>query len=113
MSFPSAWRTRSSASPWTGLNAARAILHEGMESGFSQLDVDNFWMTSVIAYVILALELDDREAAADLLPLLVPHATEVSFNGVTSQGPVAAYAGSWRRCWAAMSRPRDTCGRRW
>ena len=74
-------------------DAARAILHEGMESGFARLDVDNFWMTSVIAYVIIALELDDREAAAELLPLLEPHATEVSFNGVTSQGPVAAYAG--------------------
>ena len=74
-------------------DAARAILHEGMESGFARLAVDNFWMTSVIAYVIIALELDDRDAAAELLPLLEPHATEVSFNGVTSQGPVAAYAG--------------------
>jgi len=74
-------------------DAARSILDEGKERGFDRLDVDNFWMTSVIAYVIIALELDDREAAAELLPLLEPHATEVSFNGVTSQGPVAAYAG--------------------
>jgi DNA-binding SARP family transcriptional activator/tetratricopeptide (TPR) repeat protein len=74
-------------------DAAREILHEGMASGFARLAVDNFWMTSVIAYVIIAIELDDRDAAAELLPLIEPHATEVSFNGVTSQGPVAAYAG--------------------
>ena len=74
-------------------DAARAILHEGMESGFGRLAVDNFWMTSVIAYVIIAIELDDRDAAAELLPVIEPHAAEISFNGVTSQGPVAAYVG--------------------
>ena len=50
-------------------------------------------MTSVIGYVIIAIELNDREAAAQLLPIIEPHAAEVSFNGVTSQGPVSAYAG--------------------
>jgi len=74
-------------------DAAREILHEGMEGGFARLAVDNFWMTSVIAYVIIAIELDDRDAAAELLPVIEPHAAEISFNGVTSQGPVAAYAG--------------------
>ena len=74
-------------------DAAQEILHEGVESGFANLDVDNFWMTSVIAYAIIAIELDDRVAAAELLPVIEPHATEISFNGVTSQGPVAAYAG--------------------
>ncbi|MGO9333008.1 MAG: ATP-binding protein [Acidimicrobiales bacterium] len=74
-------------------DAAREILHEGMESGFAELPIDNFWMTSVIAYVIIAIELDDRDAAAQLLPLIEPYAAEISFNGVTSQGPVGAYAG--------------------
>jgi DNA-binding SARP family transcriptional activator/tetratricopeptide (TPR) repeat protein len=74
-------------------DAARQILHEGMESGFAELAVDNFWMTSVIAYAIIAIELADREAAAQLLPVIEPHAAEISFNGVTSQGPVSAYAG--------------------
>jgi hypothetical protein len=75
------------------MDAAREILHQGMARGFARLAVDNFWMTSVIAYAIMTIELDDREAAAELLPLIEPHATEVSFNGVTSQGPVAAYVG--------------------
>ncbi len=85
--------TGSSASPWVDVHAARAILHEGMEADSPQLAVDNFWMTSVIAYVIIAIELDDREAAAQLLPVIEPYAVQVSFNGVTSQGPVAAYVG--------------------
>jgi len=74
-------------------DAAREILHEGMESGFAELPIDNFWMTSVIAYIIIAIELDDRDAAAQLLPVIEPYAAEISFNGVTSQGPVGAYAG--------------------
>jgi DNA-binding SARP family transcriptional activator/tetratricopeptide (TPR) repeat protein len=74
-------------------DAADEILQEGMRSGFAQIAFDNFWMTSVIAYVIIAIELDDREAAAQLLPLIEPHAAVISFNGATSQGPVSAYVG--------------------
>ena len=74
-------------------DSGREILHQGMEGGFAGLPVDNLWMTSVIAYIILAIELDDGDAAAQLLPLIEPYAAEISFNGVTSQGPVAAYAG--------------------
>jgi len=69
------------------------ILREGMERGFDDLPVDFIWMTTVVGYAICALELDDRAAAAALVPLLEPHADEVSFNGVSSQGPVAAYVG--------------------
>ena len=74
-------------------HAAREILREGMESGFAELAVDNFWMTSVIAYAIIAIELDDRDAAAQLLTIIEPHAREISYNGATSQGPVGAYVG--------------------
>jgi tetratricopeptide (TPR) repeat protein len=74
-------------------DSAREILHQGMESGFAELPIDNFWMTSVIAYIIIAIELDDRDAAAQLLPVIEPYASEISFNGVTSQGPVGAYVG--------------------
>ncbi len=72
---------------------AREILDDGMASGFAELPVDNFWTTCIIAYAILAIELDHADAAAQLLPLLEPHATDVAFNGVTSQGPIAAYVG--------------------
>ena len=64
-----------------------------MATRFSEISVDNVWMTSVIGYAVLAIELGDAEAAAYLLPLIEPFAAEVAFNGVTSQGPVAAYAG--------------------
>ncbi len=74
-------------------DTARDILHKGLASGFVELGADNFWMTSVIAHVIIALELGDREAAAQLLPVIEPYASVISFNGATSQGPVSAYAG--------------------
>jgi tetratricopeptide (TPR) repeat protein len=74
-------------------DTAREILHEGLESDFADLGVDNFWMTSVIGYVIIALELGDCEAAARLLPVIEPYVSVISFNGATSQGPVSAYAG--------------------
>jgi hypothetical protein len=50
-------------------------------------------MTSVIGYAVLTIELGDTEAAQHLLPLIEPFVAEVAFNGATSQGPVAAYAG--------------------
>jgi len=74
-------------------DAARDVLHEGMVRGFAEVPIDNFWMTSLIAYVIIAIGLDDRDAAAQLLPVIEPHASVISFNGATSQGPVSAYAG--------------------
>ena len=49
--------------------------------------------TTLIAHAVLAIELDDVAAAEWLLPAIAPMAGEVSFNGVTSQGPVSAYVG--------------------
>lgn len=72
---------------------AREILDDGMANGFAELPVDNIWTTCIIAYAILAIELDHTDAAAQLLPLLQPLANAVAFNGVTSQGPIAAYVG--------------------
>ena len=72
---------------------ARDVLSEGMPTHFSELAVDNMWTTSIIGYAVLAIELGDADAAAHLLPIIGPFAAEVAFNGVTSQGPVAAYAG--------------------
>jgi DNA-binding SARP family transcriptional activator/tetratricopeptide (TPR) repeat protein len=72
---------------------AREILDDGVASGFADLPVDNFWTTCIIGYAILAIELDHTEAAAQLVPLLEPLVSDVAFNGVTSQGPIAAYVG--------------------
>jgi hypothetical protein len=74
-------------------DVARDILSDGLATRFSEISADNVWMTSVIGYAVLAIELDDSEAAASLLPVIEPFAAEVAFNGATSQGPVAAYAG--------------------
>ncbi len=72
---------------------ARAILHEGMAHGFAELPVDNFWTTSIIGYSVIAIQLEDATAATQLLPLILPFANGVAFNGITSQGPIAAYVG--------------------
>jgi hypothetical protein len=47
------------------------------------------WMTSMLGYAILAIELEDLDAAAQLLAIIEPHTGEVA----TNLGPVAAYAG--------------------
>ena len=72
---------------------ARPILAEGVAQGFRHVPPDLWWMTTVISYAIIAIEVEDASAAAFLLPLIEPSATEVSFNGATSQGPISAYVG--------------------
>ena len=47
----------------------------------------------MIGYAVLAIELQDEDAAALLFPIIEPFAAEVAFNGATSQGPIAAYLG--------------------
>ncbi len=72
---------------------ARAILAEGVEAGFDAIPMDNMWATTVIGYAIISIELADVAPARTLLPIVESFANEVTFNGATSQGPVAAYAG--------------------
>jgi tetratricopeptide (TPR) repeat protein len=72
---------------------AREVLRKGMAGGFTNLPRDNVWMTSVVGYAVIAIDLNDVDAAAQLLPVIEPYVAEVSFNGITSQGPIAAYVG--------------------
>jgi len=72
---------------------AREILAEGVASRFSEILFDNVWLTTIIGYAVLAIELEDTEAAAHIMPIVEPYADDVAFNGVTSQGPIAAYVG--------------------
>ncbi|HEX6658770.1 MAG TPA: hypothetical protein VF065_11840, partial [Ilumatobacter sp.] len=72
---------------------ARAVLDEGAVAGFGELPLDYLWMTSVVGYAVLAIELLDRSAAAELYPILEPFGDQVAFNGATSQGYIGAYLG--------------------
>ncbi len=74
-------------------DVARAVLRDGADRGFGAVPADNLWTTSVLGYAVLAIELADVRAAAELLPLIEPFSARVAFNGVTSQGPIAAYVG--------------------
>jgi DNA-binding SARP family transcriptional activator/tetratricopeptide (TPR) repeat protein len=70
-----------------------ALLREAMAAGLHAISQDSWGSTTLIAHAVLAIELDDVAAAEWLLPEIEPIAGEVSFNGVTSQGPVSAYVG--------------------
>ena len=72
---------------------ARAVLGRGAAAGFGNVPLDYLWMTSVVGYAVLAVELADRAAAAELYPILEPFGDQVAFNGATSQGHIGAYLG--------------------
>ena len=68
---------------------ARDLLGEAAADGFRNVPPDLMWMTSMLGYAILAIELEDLDAAAHLLAIIEPYAGQV----VTNLGPAAAYAG--------------------
>ena len=72
---------------------ALAVLVDGLAQGFESVPVDWPWMTTVIGYAVLAIELEHVEAAAALCPIIEPFADQVAFTGGTSQGHVGAYVG--------------------
>ncbi len=72
---------------------ALGFLLEGLASGFDPGPIDWPWMTTVIGYAVLAIELEHVEAAAALHPIIEPYADQVVFTGGTSQGHVGAYVG--------------------
>jgi hypothetical protein len=47
------------------------------------------WLTSMLGYATLAIELEDLDAAAQLLAIIEPYAGQIA----TNLGPAAAYAG--------------------
>lgn len=74
-------------------DVGRLLLRDAMTAGLDAISQDSWGCTTLIAHAVLAIELDDVPAAAWMLPAIEPLAGEVSFNGVTSQGPVSAYVG--------------------
>ena len=81
----SCWPTGSSATA-VGREETRARSCARGWRTASRRSVDFFWSTAVIGYAIIAIELDDTEAAAQLLPLIEPLAADVSFNGADESG---------------------------
>ena len=75
------------------LGPPRALLDEVMARGLDAIPRDLFRSTTLLGYAIIALELEDVAAAEALLGDVLACASEVSFNGATSQGPISAYVG--------------------
>ena len=65
------------------------LLGEAVAAGFRHVPPDLMWMTSMLGYAILAIELEDLGAAAQILAIIEPYTGEVA----TNLGPVAAHAG--------------------
>ena len=74
-------------------DVGRAVLRDAMAAGLDAISQDSLGSTTLIAHAVLAIELEDVTAAEWLFPAISPLAGEVSFNGVTCQGPVSAYVG--------------------
>jgi len=73
--------------------APRALLQAAAASDFADVQLDYLWMTSIIGYAVLAIELEDAESASPLFGLLLPFGDQVAFTGATSQGFIGAYLG--------------------
>ncbi len=72
---------------------AATVLDAGASAGFAHVAEDYTWMTAIIGYAVLAIELEASAPARYLYPILEPYQHEVAFNGATSQGHIAAYLG--------------------
>ena len=68
---------------------ARDFLDEAVAAGFRHVRPDLMWVTSMLGYATLAIELEDLGAAAQLLAIIGPYTGEIA----TNLGPVATYAG--------------------
>jgi DNA-binding SARP family transcriptional activator len=71
----------------------RTLLRDAIARGLRTIPQDLIRPTILLGYATLALELEDPDSAAAILPEVAELAEEVSFNGVTGHGPIAAYAG--------------------
>jgi tetratricopeptide (TPR) repeat protein len=72
---------------------ASTLLHDAIAGRLGPIPHDHTRTTTLIGLATVAVELDDVTAAEWLYPRIAPMADEVSYNGVTSQGPISAYAG--------------------
>ena len=68
---------------------ASDLLGEAAADGFRNVPPDVMWLTSMLGYAVLAIELEDLDAAARLLAIIEPYAGQIA----TNLGPAAAYAG--------------------
>jgi len=74
-------------------DAPRQVLREAAAFAFADVPHDYLWMTTIIGYAVLAIELEETTSAEPLFELLEPFADQVAFAGATSQGHIGAYVG--------------------
>ena len=83
---------------------ARDFLDEAVAAGFRHVRPDLMWVTSMLGYATLAIELEDLGAAAELLAIIGPYTGEIATNCARSP---PTRDGS-RRCSAGTTSPSST-----
>ena len=73
-------------------DAARALLEEDIVAGFS-IHEDTAWLTTILSYSRVPIELNMPEQAERLLELLAPFHSQVHHDGITCLGAVATFVG--------------------
>jgi class 3 adenylate cyclase/tetratricopeptide (TPR) repeat protein len=73
-------------------DAARAILEEDIVAGFS-VHEDTAWLTTILSYSRVPIELNMTEQAERLFELLVPFHNQLHHDGLTCLGAVATFVG--------------------
>jgi tetratricopeptide (TPR) repeat protein len=75
------------------VDEAQRILADGSRGDFANVPRDLLWTTSMVGYAILANELNDATTAPQIIESLEPFVALNAFNGLTSQGCIAAAVG--------------------
>jgi DNA-binding SARP family transcriptional activator len=72
---------------------AHRLLVEFADGGYA-LPEDDVWLTGMVGYSEVAVHCGDERCARDLLPLLEPWVSQLSYSDATSEGPVSHYVGA-------------------
>ena len=72
---------------------ANELLESAVDGGIAELPEDAVWLTTVLVYADLAIELRSERASAYFFELLGPYDSQLAFQGAAPLDPVALYLG--------------------
>jgi hypothetical protein len=71
---------------------AGALLEAFGQDGFF-LPKDSAWMPGILAYSEVAIALETQSSCAEIFDQLLPFSDQISYNGMSTEGPVCLYLG--------------------
>jgi hypothetical protein len=72
---------------------AQAILTDARQAGFSAINLDGVWLSTLVIFARVAAEVGDRDTAEELFDLLEPFGMQFASDGAHVQGSVAQALG--------------------